>query len=408
MKIDPDDPKLTAYALDELAEPERSVVAAAIGEAPEAQAFVRQTQQLARMLRGDFQQELHDADVKPLNIMPLPEERASWPETRWSSLALAVVLAVGTIVAALVVGPRTEPGTRAAGRSNLPPLQMDFEVPPDTLSTGATTVDSSRPNENPFVPTASNRVSTFPLRVGGGSYHQLQRQIESGIRPARDTVRIDELINHFKYDYPAPQEGEAFAIAIEASTCPWQTEHQLIRVGVKAKEQPPEGVIATDAAVEVRFDPARVAAYRLIGYERHTASGQNRNREQSAGREIPAGYTATALYQVVPVERTPAASAESPVYTLVDVRLSYRATTGSSRQAVVASFDGAGHDFEQASRDFRFAAAVAQFGMILRDSPHRGSATIASVTAWAREAIGTDQERAGFLQTLQKAERILF
>src|SRR5688572_10710868 len=54
--------------------------------------------------------------------------------------------------------------------------------------------------------------------------------------PPRDAVRIEEMINYFSYDYPQPKDGEPFSVNMEVATCPWQPEHQLLRVGLKGKE----------------------------------------------------------------------------------------------------------------------------------------------------------------------------
>lgn len=398
MKINPDDPKLTAYALDELPEPERSEFAAAVATSPEAQAFVAETQEIARMLRGEFKQELREAIRKPRNIMPLPEERSAWPETRWSSLALAAVLAVGALLAAVVISGRYDwSGAQQAKRAEPPPLQMEFDLAPPTAAEPALADDPRE--ENPFVQVASSPVSSFPLRVGTGSYGEVQRAIERGVRPPRGAVRIEEMVNYFTYEYPPAENGETFSISIDAASCAWTEGHRLVRVRIKGRDTSAESVIARDAAIEVRFDPVRTVSYRLIGYEGRggAASGGG----DDSAEAIPSGYATTALYEVVPV------SAEA---TVVEASLRYRLPDGATPPALVRTFAGDAVDFHAAPDDFRFAAAVAQFGMMLRASPHSGTATYASVVEWARGANRANDSgrRAGFVHLVERAQALAF
>src|SRR4051812_8206628 len=104
MKIDLDDPNLTAYALGELPEPKQSAVARAVAESPEALSFVQETQQLARLLTSDYRAEASAAaEHKPLNILPLAQPRSFWSDARWMSIGLAAVLAVGAVIAAVAI-----------------------------------------------------------------------------------------------------------------------------------------------------------------------------------------------------------------------------------------------------------------------------------------------------------------
>jgi Ca-activated chloride channel family protein len=94
--------------------------------------------------------------------------------------------------------------------------------------------------ENPFVETSVDALSTFSIDVDQGSYTNIRRMIESGTRPTPDAVRIEEMINYFKFDYPAPTGSDPVAISTELTACPWQPEHRLIHIGLKAKDIPIE------------------------------------------------------------------------------------------------------------------------------------------------------------------------
>lgn len=193
--------------------------------------------------------------------------------------------------------------------------------------------------------------------------------------------------------------------------------------------------IAKDVKIQVDFNPAQVQAYRLIGYENRLLLAEDFNNDRIDAGEIGAGHTVTALYEVVPVgvEWSPESTVDASKYQVVDkgtgmrgqeregreqaagqhelltLKLRYKDPAGLvSRLREFPLVDG-GARFEQASMDFRFAASVAAFGMILRDSPHKGTATLADVTAWASSGTGRDAGgyRTEFLGLVKLAEPLL-
>ncbi|MEP6820787.1 MAG: hypothetical protein ABI946_00395, partial [Chthoniobacterales bacterium] len=93
MKINLDDPNLTAHALGELSGDLRAEIEKAVLASAEAQVFVQETRQLATLLETEFAAELEQAARKPLNILPLSAPRSFWSDNRWASIGLAAVLA---------------------------------------------------------------------------------------------------------------------------------------------------------------------------------------------------------------------------------------------------------------------------------------------------------------------------
>ena len=164
--------------------------------------------------------------------------------------------------------------------------------------------------------------------------------------------------------------------------------------------------IAKDVEIEVVFNPARVSSYRLIGYDNGGPGNGEPAREALDGGEIVAGHTVTALYQVVPN----AADAGAARGDLLRLMLHHRQPGGSERMTTEHSLAGEAVEWPHAPADFRFAAAVAQFGMILRDSPHKGNGTLAGVLDAAQEAKGADPAgyRAGFLDLVRQAQTLPF
>lgn len=92
--------------------------------------------------------------------------------------------------------------------------------------------------ENPFIYTSQEPVSTFSLDADGASYANMRRIINSGDKPVKDAIRTEEFINYFQYDYPEPVDGENIGVNGEVSGCPWNTANRLIRIGIKGKSIP--------------------------------------------------------------------------------------------------------------------------------------------------------------------------
>jgi Ca-activated chloride channel homolog len=89
--------------------------------------------------------------------------------------------------------------------------------------------------ENDFVAALSNPLSTFSIDVDTASYSNVRRMIHQGQVPPSGAVRIEEFVNYFRYDYPEPEGKYPFSVATEVAQCPWNEDHQLVRIGLKAK-----------------------------------------------------------------------------------------------------------------------------------------------------------------------------
>ena len=97
--------------------------------------------------------------------------------------------------------------------------------------------ESYAPREdNDFLAVTENPLSTFSIDVDTAAYSNMRRFIEAGQLPPRDAVRIEELINYFRYDYPAPTTDAPFSASVEVADCPWNPEHRLARIGLAGRE----------------------------------------------------------------------------------------------------------------------------------------------------------------------------
>ncbi len=296
--------------------------------------------------------------------------------------------------------------------------------------------------EHPFVEVGPYPVSPLPLEVDRTQYQRVVAAVRAGHWPRPETLDIHGLINAFPYRDPPPPVQAALAVTVEAAECPWKPGHRLVRVAVAAADwqanigpapqalakrtpeaalRPSEApsaekhregvrgakvapVVARDVRILVEFNPLQAAAYRLIGAEMPAAVPLAEADAAVAAAVLHAGQRVVGLYQVIP----PAAAANQAQFPqlryqrpavapenltkdaysgqLLTVHVQYReAATGKMQQAEFALKDSA-KPFAEASADLRFAAAVAAFGMLVRQSPYAGSATLEWVEQTAAQA----------------------
>jgi len=267
--------------------------------------------------------------------------------------------------------------------------------------------------ERPFVSVKSRPRSSVPLVVNSPSYLDVRRSIDAGLLPPRESVRIEGMINHFPYEYPQPTAGEPFSLNLDVVTCPWEPTHRLVRIGLKGYQ---DVAVRADSRIEVEFNPRRVASYRLIGYDRQKTETQNSNEENVGSHPMAAGYTLTTLYEVVPLKRVGTAThtqmpsvageASEPMLT-AKLQLKTR-DDGVAVGLIQRTVSDTGFDFAAARGDLKFAAAVAEFGMILRDSEYKGNGSLQQVLEWAQQGKGADVNgyRADFIELVRKAQAL--
>jgi Ca-activated chloride channel family protein len=448
----------------------------------------------------------------------------------------------------------------------------------------------ARIDDNPFQRVEARPLSTFSIDVDTASYSNTRRFLREGTRPPKDAVRIEELVNYFRYAYPVPQGDAPIAMVTEVGPSPWNPTYKLVRVGMQTKpiaaanvpprnltflldvsgsmEEPnklpllqqamgllvdnlrpqdsiamvvyagasgialpptrgsdkatiraalaslrsggstngeagiklayslaqrhfiggginrvilctdgdfnvgaasegdltrmiehqrTKGVfltvlgfgmgnlkdatlekladrgngnygyidsieearkllvkeagatlvtVAKDVKLQIEFNPARVAGYRLIGYENRMLADQDFADDKKDAGELGAGHSVTALYELVPAGlpvpaaataklkyQTPGAPTAATTSTeLMTIRVRYKAPNGLASKLFSQVVTDRDVPLAATSIDFRWASAVAGFGMLLRESPERGGLTWAMVTALASTAIGTDVE----------------
>lgn len=182
--------------------------------------------------------------------------------------------------------------------------------------------------------------------------------------------------------------------------------------------------IAKDVKIQIEFNPAKVAAYRLIGYENRMLAAKDFKDDKKDAGEIGAGHKVTALYEIVPADvalpgsedvielkyqKTAKVKVENDgSKELLTLRLRYKKPDGVKSKPIEFPITDSGKKFSRASKDFKFASAVASFGMLLRNSKHKGESTYASVLEIAAEGQYPDKHgyRAEFLQMVRQAKQL--
>ena len=474
--------------------------------------------------------------------------------------------------------------------------------------TGSRSNESYQPiYENGFSNPKDLPLSTFGVDVDPASYSNVRRFINSGQLPPVNAVRVEELINYFKYDLAAPTDNNPVAITTEVSSAPWNTNHRLVRIGLKARnatisqlpssnlvflldvsgsmasanklplvkaalkmlvarlcpqdrvaivtyagqagvqlESTPcserdiitsvidrlraggstagaEGIktayaiardnyvnggnnriimatdgdfnvgessdgdmeslitrerysnvpitilgvgmgnlkdskmeiladkgngnyayidnlseatkalvddyaatlfmVAKDVKLQVEFNPAKVQAYRLVGYEDRLLNKEDFNDDLKDAGDMGSGHTVTALYEIIPQGyaddysnsgdplkyQQPKNNTSSPYATeLMTVKFRYKQPESDYSKMSVAVVKDMPASFNSSTNDFRFASAVAEFGMLLRHSPFKQGANYNQVIAIARNARGRDDDgyRAEFVRLAETARSL--
>lgn len=482
---------------------------------------------------------------------------------------------------------------------------MAQNVSPDYMEEKAAGERYAEITENPFLETSRAPLSTFSIDVDTASYANVRRFLNDGMRPPKDSVRIEELINYFEYDYPQPIGNVPFSVNTEVANAPWNAQHKIVRIGLQGKKVsldnvPPsnlvflldvsgsmnepdklpllkEGLrilvnqlkpsdrvaiavyagssglvlpstpvsqkgeilaaldnlqaggstnggagiklaytvalnnfiqggnnrvilatdgdfnvglsgddefvrmieekrksgvflslfgfgsgnlndsmmeklsnagngnyayidsreearkalgqqvagtlytIAKDVKIQVEFNPALVAGYRLIGYENRMLADKDFNDDKKDAGEIGAGHSVTALYEIVPAgQKVENPGVDELKYSQVEksdtrfsnelmtVKLRYKQPDGDESQLLTMGVLDKNGTIETASDNTKFAAAVAEFGLLLRDSRYKGNATFGSVYNLANSSLGSDLKnyRGEFVELVRKAQNL--
>ena len=180
--------------------------------------------------------------------------------------------------------------------------------------------------------------------------------------------------------------------------------------------------IAKDVKLQIEFNPAKVAGYRLIGYENRMLNKEDFNDDKKDAGELGSRHTVTALYEIIPAgvkseflkevddlkyqkDKTTKTSAGNE---LMNIKLRYKDPAGEISKLIEHPVLDQAIAIENTSDNFRFAAAVAQFGMLLRNSEFKEESSYENVLLLARKAKSRDEEgyRKEFIELVKKASAL--
>jgi Ca-activated chloride channel family protein len=181
--------------------------------------------------------------------------------------------------------------------------------------------------------------------------------------------------------------------------------------------------IAKDVKLQVEFNPALVQAYRLVGYENRLLNKEDFNNDKKDAGELGSGHTVTALYEIIPVgvesdfieevdelkyQQTSKNKKSGLKNEIMNIKFRYKEPDANESKLIVHPLLDEKVPFDKTSENFRFATAVAQFGMLLRNSEFKGNATYEKVIRQANAAIGTDKEgyRTEFIKLVQNVQSL--
>ena len=177
--------------------------------------------------------------------------------------------------------------------------------------------------------------------------------------------------------------------------------------------------IAKDVKIQVEFNPAKVKAYRLVGYENRVMANEDFNDDKKDAGELGAGHTVTALYELIPADSAETVKKtdtlkyqETKVKTtagesseIMTVKLRYKPPKEEKSKLIEQAITDGGLSLEETSDNFRFSAAAAGFGMLLRNSEFKANLTYDDIISLAKGSKGSDTEgyRAEFIRLVETA-----
>ena len=181
--------------------------------------------------------------------------------------------------------------------------------------------------------------------------------------------------------------------------------------------------IAKDVKLQIEFNPAFVQAYRLIGYENRMLNKEDFNNDSKDAGELGSGHTVTAIYEIIPVgvkndfpesvDPLKYQKKTKPVYSIagneiMNIKFRYKAPDGETSKLIEHALVYQPQAVNDPSVNFRFVSAVAQFGMLLRNSAFKQQSSFDKTYIMAKNSLGKDSEgyRSEFLQLIRDAGRI--
>ncbi len=246
IRFDRDDPRLTAYALGELAPEERAAVEALLERDPEARRFVAELKSAGEALAAGFAAEKAPGLTEAQRRRIMARRGVKRFGIAWRVAAAAAVVAV--VAGGIWITQFWRGSWYVAGRvesaesltAHYDERELDqvgyIAADPSAESPVPSTEAYDAVPENEFRLAEREPLSTFSTDVDTASYSNMRRFLREGRLPPPSSVRIEEFVNYFRYDDQAPEGDQPFSVSTESAACPWRPEHLLVRVALKGRE----------------------------------------------------------------------------------------------------------------------------------------------------------------------------
>jgi len=178
--------------------------------------------------------------------------------------------------------------------------------------------------------------------------------------------------------------------------------------------------IAKDVKIQIEFNPNKVKGYRLVGYENRLLNNEDFNDDKKDAGELGSGHTVTAIYEIIPAGSDELVASVDPLKyaqpatapktvvsnEVMTIKFRYKEPTESKSKLITEVLNDEKKLLSAASENCKFASAVAEFGMILRDSKFKSDSDYKTVLDLAKQSKGKDEEgyRAEFIRLVEMAE----
>ena len=262
MMIDPGDPRWTAYISNELEGEDREELEAELARSPEARRHLEELCRAADLLTEGLEspsgfrlkQSQIESVLRVARQCPVPWWRSLSPLDGTLQKVAALILLLGILAALLLPGDHR--GDRANreivdGSERLVSASPRSDILRDVVAP-ATNVVFRPPSyglvcwsredlplqRHPFVTATEDFLASCYFQVGDESYRRVRRSLLAGRPPDPASVRVEELINYFPYDYSSPGDGKVLSVHMEMAGCPWNPQSRLLRVGLRGARDP--------------------------------------------------------------------------------------------------------------------------------------------------------------------------
>ncbi len=209
-----------------------------------------------------------------------------------------------------------------------------------------------------FRDVASVPVSALLIPSGTASHAEIASSLKKNQLPRPEQVRIDEMLQAFSYEYRQASAEKPVALDLQTGPCPWNQNHRLLRVGIRTRLGGTREIVAENVGIAVEFNSATVASYRLIGYE-----GEAGKLSATARTRLYSSETITTLYEIAPAN-----AAGHTAEDIATITLGHTLPGTKSERSLQVMAQDAGRTWATSDDDFRWAASVATFGMLLRSN----------------------------------------